>query len=161
IELVDQGKLKREPAEHGYVRINTGLLVSVSPLQGDVFIRLNERKFVKLYQAGDEINHKDLEKYRYNKGVEHLYMRDDEELRFARKLEDEMQRRLATGRPADEGGIKVLGEVHETVRELIAQLGPTPEIQNLVQSSVKLTVTSMRTDWKLSQLMKQLKMEGG
>ncbi|HEY8278025.1 MAG TPA: hypothetical protein VIH99_00285, partial [Bdellovibrionota bacterium] len=53
-----------------YCPIRTNLLIRVSPLKCDVFIRLSERKFLKLFRTGDEFDTADLERYYQTKNVE-------------------------------------------------------------------------------------------
>ena len=59
-EYLKKFKLDAQAPDEDYVRIRPSLLLAASPLQGDVYIRLNAEKLVKLFRAGDPFDPSDV-----------------------------------------------------------------------------------------------------
>jgi hypothetical protein len=57
-----------------YCRIKTQLLVDVSPLNADIYARLSETKFLKIFRESDVFDSADLEKYALQKKIEYMYL---------------------------------------------------------------------------------------
>jgi response regulator RpfG family c-di-GMP phosphodiesterase len=143
------------------VRIRTKLLLSVCPLKGDIYIRLSEQKFVKLFHEGDTFDLSDLERYTIKKGVEYLYIRKEQCKEFTHKYRGELHRLLQADPLSIEEAGKLGNSVHETVQELSAQIGFTKEVQELTKTHVQLTVKSMGKDPNLAEILKRLKASEG
>lgn len=160
--LIDKGILKPQKAEDvAQVRIRTKLLLAVIPLKGDIYIRLNKTKFVKLFHEGDVFDLADLEKYTIKKGVEYLFIRREQCQEFAQKYRAELQKLLVSENLAVEDVNKLGESVHETVQELTRQIGFTKEVQELTKTHVQLTVKSMGKDPDLAELLKKLQSSEG
>ena len=143
------------------VRIRTKLLLSVGPLQGDIYIQLGKDKFVKLFQMGDVFDAADLERYTVKKGVEYLFIRKEQSLEFATKYRDELKKMLLSENLTVEDVTKLGEAVHETVQELSKQVGFTKEVQEMTKAQVQLTVKSMGKDPGLSEVLKKLMSQEG
>jgi HD-GYP domain-containing protein (c-di-GMP phosphodiesterase class II) len=159
--LVEKGTLQQAPSEQGQVRIKTKLLLSVCPLKGDIYIRLSKNKYVKLFQEGDVFDLQDLEKYTVKKGVEYLYIRQEQCQEFAQKYLTELQHLLESDKLTVEGVGKLNQSVQETVQELSSKLGFTKEVQELTKTQVQLTVKSMGKDPDLSEILKKIDATAG
>lgn len=160
-ELVERGVLHIQKSEAGQCRIRTRLLLSVCPLKGDVYIRLNSDKFVKLFREGDVFEYADMEKYTVNKGVEYLYIRREQCREFTQKLIVELETVLKTGKLSIEGTTKLTESVHEAVQELISNVGFTKEVQELVKTQVQIAMKALGKEPNLADLMRKFQsMEG-
>jgi HD-GYP domain-containing protein (c-di-GMP phosphodiesterase class II) len=156
--LIAKGLVQTGQAEGGQCRIRTKLLLSVCPLKGDIYIRLNKDKFIKLFREGDIFDLADLEKYTTKKGVEYLFIRHEQCAEFAQKYKAELEK-LIKSEHLNIADVAKLGEsVQETVRELTTQIGFTKEVQELTKTQVQLTVKSMGKDPSLQDILKKLKM---
>ena len=82
---------KNEFSDDDFCKIKTSLLLSVCPLKGDIFIRLGEAKYIKLFNEGDEFNAEDMEKYTGKKGIEYLYLRKSATGEFIEKYNADLQ----------------------------------------------------------------------
>jgi HD-GYP domain-containing protein (c-di-GMP phosphodiesterase class II) len=144
-----------------YSRINTNLLLRVSPLKAPVYIRLSSTKYVKLFQEGDVFDTADLEKYLHTKKVDYFFLQNGEVAEFVSKLKDDLFKIIEAAAGSGPKLAKVQGEigesVHETVKELIGNLGVTPEVQEVVRASVDMAVKAMGRSPRLAGLLTRLK----
>lgn len=161
--LINHGFLRHcSPPTGTFCRIRSHLLLKVYPLSGDVYIRLSAQKYVKLVDRGGTFEQDDYEKYTVQKGILHLYVPRPHCKEFARRYAQELEKILAAeGRV----GIAVAESegkfAHETVKELLQQIGFTEEVQELTRNQVLVTIKSMGTNPKLATLFKKfLKPDG-
>jgi HD-GYP domain-containing protein (c-di-GMP phosphodiesterase class II) len=152
--ILDQQVISDEVEDIGstYCRINTALLVRVVPLKSDIFIKLSETKYLKIFSEGDVFDQKDLKRYFLEKKLEYFYIQREEIGEFLEKFALELVNLIQSKQFSGNKNISEVCEaVHETVQGLIAQLGPTPEIQNIIKNNVQLLLKS-----KVSPKLKDL-----
>jgi len=158
--LIDAGAVQAVKPEAGQVRIKTKLLLSVCPLEGDIFIKLNNTKFVKLFRKGDVFDLQDLEKYTIKKGVEYLYIREEQCTEFVQKYKTQLEELLKKEISITDIA-KVSESIHETVQELSSRIGFTKEVQELAKMQVKMTMKAIGKSKGLADLIDQLKKTEG
>lgn len=156
-DWVDQGIIRETSAPESRCRIRTKILLSVSPLKGDIYIRLSESKFVKLFSQGDVFDRSDLEKYAEKKGVQYLYIKHNECALFAAKYKEDLEKLLKTPTTSLAQVILSAETVHETVQSLVRTIGFTPEVQEIVKTQVALTMKAIEGNLTLSDLLAKLK----
>ena len=122
-DLIRTEVLKRDESDIGYVRIRTRLLLSVSPLKGDVFLRLSNSKFLKIFNEGDSFERADFEKYTNQKSIQYLYIKEGTINDFIDKYKHELLNLLKSAPLAASAAMKIGEEAHETVQELIRTVG--------------------------------------
>lgn len=156
--LMSEGKIAAEENLHAnYCRIRTRLLLSVVPLKGDIYIRLNETKYVKLFAVGDVFNVDDLEKYTTRKGVEFLYLKKEDTPEFIEKYNTDLQKLLSSNQVSIENVLAKTAAIQETAQTLVATVGFTPQVQQLARTHVALTVKSMGKSPRLNALLDRIK----
>lgn len=140
-----------------YCKIKSRLLLSVCPLKGDIFIRLSEKKFVKLFHQGDAFDLEDMEKYTLKKGIEYLYIQQKDCAEFIQKYQVDLDLFLNQKKsiPLAEGAQRGLA-LFETVKELGTQFGFGKEVQNMAKSYVQLTLQTMGKSPSLAQFLDKL-----
>ncbi|MEO5970774.1 MAG: HD domain-containing phosphohydrolase [Bdellovibrionia bacterium] len=154
-EGIDNQKLKDSPL---YCRIATTILLRYSPLKADIYVRLSEDKFVKLFLKGDVFDKEDLEKYLVQKKLKYLHILNEHVGEFSEKVEQDLLSVLNTeGATAQDlqkaaiTGVDVIGELRE-------KLGLTPAVQTLIKTTCKLMVKSASAHPKLKDLFINLAM---
>jgi hypothetical protein len=140
--------------------IRTNLLIRVSPLKGDIYIRLSEEKFVKLFLTGDEFDQSDLQRYYETKGVEYMYLKRDETAEFIERFRRELNDLLAKPDLKQDEAIAMAEMSNEAIHELVQKVGFTEEVQELAKKNVELTLKSIGTSPRLSDLIGKVKGEG-
>jgi len=139
-----------------YCPIRTTLLIKATPLKSDIFIRLSEGKFVKLFASGDEFNQGDLEKYYNEKKVEYLYLKRGETAEFLQKFKKELEDLLAREDLPKEEAIQATEMSQETIHELVHKVGFTEEVQEIARKNVQLTVKTIGSHPKLKDVLARL-----
>ena len=153
--LIRSGAISDLRTAQDKVRIRTQLLLQVCPLQGDIYIRLSDQKFVKVFRVGDTFDLTDMEKYTVKKGIEYLYIRKEQCLEFASKYLAELQKIAKTSLPESEL-VHLNISVHETVQELTRQMGFNREVQEMTRAQVQMTVRTMGASPNLAQILSKL-----
>lgn len=155
---VAKGSMKVSEARRSdFCKIRSKLLLSVCPLRGDIFIRLSDTHFVKLFKTGDQFELNDLEKYTTKKGVEYFYIRNEETKEFIDKYDADLQKYLKKSYSLSvEEAVKVNESIYETVQELGKQLGFTREVQSLCRTQIRMTVKSLGKNPTLDSILKKL-----
>jgi HD-GYP domain-containing protein (c-di-GMP phosphodiesterase class II) len=156
-EMIDHGFIHETMAPESRCRIRTKLLLSVSPLKGDIYIRLSDTKYVKLFQQGDVFDRGDLEKYTEKKGVEYLYIQKADCTLFAQKYREDLEKLLKQPVINTEQAVKSAESVHEAVQALAKTIGFTQEVQDLVKTQVKVAMKAIAASPRLSDLFSKLK----
>lgn len=158
-KLSSKGVVARNSmSDDDFVKIKTSLLLSVCPLKGDIFIRLSESKYVKLFKEGDHFEASDKEKYTARKGIDYLYLRKANTQEFIQKYNADLQKTLAKAHKMNiEEVAKVNNTIHETVQELGKRVGFTRDVQVLARTQVRMTMKSMGKSPSLSQILDRLK----
>ncbi len=164
--LIDKGSLlatsATDEALGEYVKIRTKLLLGVCPLKANVFIRLSDKKFLKLFKEGDRFEFADMEKYTIRKGVEYLYLRRDETKEFIDKYNMDLQKIVARASNISmEEMSQINGAIYETVQELANTIGFTKDVQVMARHHMKMTVKSMGKSPNLGQILGRLNLFEG
>ncbi|MGZ3651206.1 MAG: HD domain-containing phosphohydrolase [Bdellovibrionota bacterium] len=127
-----------------YARISMPLLMLTRPLAADVFIRLSDLKYVKLFHKGMTFSPEDKKKYHEQKKIPYLYVHRDSLNAVAVRI-NAMLEKLLKAVPAapKKETAPVLIDTVETIHELARHIGFTPEVQKIVKNNVNLVVKEM------------------
>jgi HD-GYP domain-containing protein (c-di-GMP phosphodiesterase class II) len=159
-KLSDDKRIQLGFQEADFCKIKTKLLLSVCPLRGDIYIRLNEVKFIKLFREGDNFDAEDMEKYTVKKGIAYLYLRKTQVQEFIQKYNQELQKLLQAQAPQSMS-LEELGKMHDSIYETASELGRrvgfTKEIQQMAKAHMQLTIKSMEKSPKLGNILSRIK----
>jgi HD-GYP domain-containing protein (c-di-GMP phosphodiesterase class II) len=143
-----------------YCPIRTNLLIRVTPLKGDIYIRLSADKFVKMFRTGDEFDHQDLEKYYEAKGVEYMYLRRNDTAEFIAKFRAELEELIGRADLRQEEALETVEMSQEAIHELVHRVGFTEEVQELAKKNVELTLKAIGAHPRLQDLINKVTAEG-
>lgn len=149
-------KLETQVLDEEYVRIRPSLLLAASPLEGDVYVRLNAEKLVKLFRAGDPFDPSDYEKYVDQRGIEFLFLRKEDVNNFVARLQIALAQILASEPFNTKVASEMSMNLHQTVCELINEIGPTVEVQSLVKTNMQLTTRAIGRNPRLKTLISKI-----
>jgi HD-GYP domain-containing protein (c-di-GMP phosphodiesterase class II) len=156
----DSGRISLHARQNDeyFCKIKTKLLLSVCPLEGDIYIRLSDKKYVKLFKKGDEFNLEDMEKYTIQKGVEFLYLSKESLAEFIQKYSVDVQDLMATAQKLKpEDVISTYAFAYETVQECSRRVGFTKDVQALTKFHVQLCLKQMGKSPKLARILEKVK----
>lgn len=140
--------------------IRTNLLIRATPMKSDIYIRLSESKYVKLFRVGDDFDQKDLERYYETKGVEYMYLKRGETGEFVDKFRRELDSLLARKDLPKEEAMQAAEMSQEAIQELVHRVGFNSEVQQLARKTVELTLKAIGQHPRLADLIKQVSRSG-
>ncbi len=145
-----------ENQDSEFCRIKTNLLLRVSPLKGDIYIRLSPSKYLRLFREGDVFDENDYKRYLVEKRLEYFYLKKDECGEFIQKFRHDLAELLSQPGPSDQAIEELSISAHETIQGLIEKLGPTKEVQETVKASVQLALRAARRSPRVEQILERL-----
>lgn len=156
------GRIKTLDENSKYCRINTELLLKVVPLEADIYIRLSQIKYIKMFRKGRTFGQEDLTKYLGKKKVEYFYIKVDEIGGFIESIHNIIPKIAETGaslpgRLLDR--VKTVAEIHEVVCEIQEHLGLSPEVQKIAKEAVDLLVNDIGQAPKLKEIFDLIRQE--
>lgn len=145
-----------------YCRINTGLLLKINPLAADVFIRLSPTHYVKMFHQNDVFEEQDLKRYRDQKKVDYLYLKNNDCPLLINKLVGELEKILASATPpTPQSAAETVEAAVDTIHSLVNKFGVTEEVQKAVKGTVQVALKSMGEFPELSDVLKNITDNGG
>ncbi len=164
LELIIQSQTapQVDEAKSDYCRINTALLLKFNPLAANIYIRLSPTKFVHMFQKNDTFDENDLKRYRDQKKVDYLYLKNEDGNVFVAKMVEELKKMLtANPPPSPIAAAETVENAVETIHSLIDQFGVTEEVQEAVKGSVAVTLKAMGDFPELGDVLKNIKDHNG
>ncbi len=143
-----------------YCPIRTNLIIRVSPLKGDIYVRLSKDKYVKLFRSGDEFEHTDLEKYYETKKIEYMYLKRTDISEFINRFRKELEDLLARSDVKPEEALATAEMSQEAIQELVHRVGFNEEVQELAKKNVQLTLKAIGAHPRLQDLINKVTKEG-
>jgi HD-GYP domain-containing protein (c-di-GMP phosphodiesterase class II) len=156
-EIVRAGKLQAFEAD-AYSRFPTNLLLENYPLQGDLYIKLSEKKYVKLFKRGDSFTILDWKHYTQEKKVNYLYIKATETKDFLQKYESKLHALLTGDKPIPFvlGADAVAASIQLIQSDAILK-DFKPEVRKLIRSQVDLTYQLIQQSPRLEQILQGMK----
>jgi len=163
--LKSLGGTARNPAmaevnpSYPYFRVGIPLLLQTNPLVADIFIRLSEVKYVKLFHKGDTFGPEEVDKYQGKKKLDYLYVRQEDAESITATLNEALERLLKTIPLPQSISTPVSLATIDTVHSLVNQVGFTPEVQRLVKNNIDLVLKEMYASPSLGSILKNLEID--
>jgi len=157
-QLVTDNSLKREDSDYGYVRVRSKLLLSLGSLKSNIFIRLFDRKFLKIFHGGDSFEQSDFDKYTGQRNIEYFYLQQEDCESFIDVYNADLRRLLSINPPPNPEGVFLMAEqAQETVQSLVKQFGFTPQVQEVTKNQIALSIKTMGKSPKLRDILARMK----
>lgn len=142
-----------------YFRVGVPLLLRTNPLVADVFLKLSELKYLKLFHKGAGFSEEDVAKYHAAKKIEHFYVKAAEADAVTAKLNEALEKLLREVPLPVAVSTQVSLATIDTVHSLVNQVGFTPEVQRLVKNNVELVIQEMYASPSLAAILKNLDLD--
>ncbi len=136
-----------------YVGVRGDILSSMNPLRIDVYIKMQDGRFIKVYKNGDAISKADIEKYRSSGFFLKKSEYDDLLTAQVKKVEALTEEENLS----DEKVKETVHESQEMIRDIVGEMGFTPEAQNIARASVAMTMKLIGSRPRLSAIFQELK----
>ena len=166
----------------GHSRIQPRLLLSANPLQADIYVKLSQKKFVRIMEAGFDFDRDDFDHFYLKKRFDYLYIKQEDALIFSKKLHENVLKKLSpivvpdSAVPADsrvEGVVEIqklevpdrmrliqslesdlVGQL-DAIHQVTDRLGFTQQVQRVTRQCVMDTFQMIQKMPKLSMLLLQ------
>lgn len=152
--------LTREPLIHTeeYCPIPTHLIERVSPIQGDIFIRLSADKYIRLFAENDFCSQADIEKYAVRKGVPHLYLRKSDAGKFMYAINKHLQSVLdaALAKKLSQAETEAIAtQTIDSVQAYVLRFGFDEAVLDVAEKAIQITEQTVSENAKLSNIFKR------
>jgi HD-GYP domain-containing protein (c-di-GMP phosphodiesterase class II) len=139
-----------------YVRIRMATVLRHGLLACDLYVKLNEKKYIKVMREGDLFDSADFAKFEA-KQIDYLYSKGSDAKQVLDKMISGLSR-LNTNRaaPTLQQGINISTAALEVISDFNRSLGFTPEVQKLTHENIQLAISTIRGTPKLSALYAKL-----
>ncbi len=157
------GKIPELPAtdNEAYITINPHTLMATAPLKSDVYVMMGQGRYVRIFCKGDDIEQADLEKYLEKRTVVLFFIKKSDSAEVLQNHANQLQaladKPVVTTAEAE----GAFANSSEFVRDIVSQIGFTPEAQAIAKNSVSVALKSVGSNPKLSVILTDLKGKKG
>ncbi len=137
-------------------RIKSHLLIEASPLKSDIYIRLSDSKYIKLFHQGATFDKIDLDRYVNVKKIEYLYVKNSDAENFIQQLTNFLHTMMNRTDLSTSQIENVTEDTVITLKELVSKFGFTEEVQTLVKSANDFLVQNIETKQELNSILNRI-----
>jgi hypothetical protein len=148
-------------ADAEFVRVKPELLTEFTPIESDVYFRVADNKYCKLFRKGASFAPKDLDRLREAKKIEHFYLRKEDYLKLLDRHEQALGQLTASKNSTPEQLEKGTAVALEALQTLVEKVGFTPAAQKLAKMSAQATLKLLGSRPQLGQILGKLKLNQG
>jgi hypothetical protein len=150
-----------EEAESDYISIRPDYLPSMGPLEATVYTQLIDGHYVPVFGKGDSVERKQVEDYLQGKKLTHFYFKREDCKELLHQKSNDLKS-IIEEKPLDRvRAEEAVSSSLEMVRDVVGQMGFTPEAQKVAINSVSATIKLMGTKPRLSGILLELKNKDG
>ena len=150
-----------DTADTHFVRLKPELLIESSPVAADVYVRILDNKYCKLFRKGDTFDANDLERYRDRKNVEFFYLRKEAYVKFLDTQETALTALVNSPDSTSADVERRATLALESLHTLVDRMGFTPAAQKLAKASVQATLKLIGNRPQLAPILGRLKLDQG
>jgi len=148
-----QSPLIQQPSSHSYTQISPKVLLKISAMPSDVFLKLNENKYVKVFNEGAIFDETDFIKYSQSSG-DRLYAFNISSDAFIDSIRDSILKTIKTLNP--ENKVEANLQVHYLLATAFKEYGIKESLFPLVDVQIKESFELCKTNKTLSLLLDKL-----
>lgn len=145
--------------EESHIRIKISLLYLINILPCDIYIRLSDQKYIKVFQAGSVFADEEKNKYE-QKDIEFLFIKSGDLKVFYDKLllQYGNEHKLNTLKTEDS---QITLNLQATIQDIGSSMGFTPELEKMSKMSVDSALKTINMNPTLSKLVSSMKSSSG
>jgi len=152
---------RQEHINAAYMRIRVNYIISRPICDQDIFLKISEEKYVKIFHKNTQLTPQDISKY-LNKNLEFLYVKSDDFLKLAGQVIDRFKKAITSqNRPKNiQVQSKIIEHSTDMVSEMIHNLGISKEVVTLTQIALNESVNVIESDPGLYDLIYSIAKSG-
>lgn len=154
VKLIDKlvkDKGLPQQATETYYRVNAGAFMKIGSLEADVFIKLSDDKYVRIFKNGDRIEQVDIQKYADRK-IKYLYVRAEDGDRVLSRILENLPKLTQEAEASPEIGLQLATHSLNIIKDFSTQVGFTPETKALAKAAVTMTIRAIEQNAHLKKL---------
>ncbi|MEW6057050.1 MAG: HD domain-containing phosphohydrolase [Bdellovibrionota bacterium] len=154
-EKLGQAPVKDFDPQQDFCRISTRTLLKFGMTCSDVYIKLSDSRYVKVLRHDDVFDSTDFLRFQ-KKNTDYLYLKRADAMRFISKTSEYVSKLAELQYIPLTGAFQASEETLELISSTNQQLGVTAETQQLINSTVSLVLSSLKTNPKLSEVFERM-----
>ena len=139
--------------DHKYCSIKTELLAKTSPLRADIYIKLSEQKYLKIFSKGDTFTKDDVVKYAEKKKVNYFYLLANGRRVLLSTMNDRLNQLINAKNVKPEVAAQIISATTEAIHAISKTDGMTDEVAMLTNKNIEAMVSGISLDDSLLKLV--------
>lgn len=125
--------------KNSHIPVRIELLHRMSQIPNDIYLKLNDEKFVKVINKGDSFLQEELERFN-SKRISHLYIHQSDCDQFLKAFQDNLESITSAKKINLDSKFSISFESLEIVERLSYVLGWTPQVIGAAKKSIQLAI---------------------
>ena len=151
---------KETTGDMEYSKIKTTFFQKLNHSPTDVYIKLSEVKFIKIFHKDEMYGSENVEKY-IERGITHLYIEKANYENFADYSMNSLLTTLLTeSEKGNHKSVNTLVQIHESVHEKMMNVGISPSITADAKKAIDVSIKILESIPSLSDLLNNLVLNG-
>lgn len=148
-------------ADSDYIPLKPETLAGMTPVKVDIFVRLGQDRYVRLFKKGSQLEAGDIEKYCAKKQVQAFYVKKSDSGAMLQKQKENLEALAAKPDLTEEESDKASTASIDAVRDIVDRVGFSGEAQAIAKSSVAMTLKVLGKSPKLGVILEKMKINDG
>lgn len=137
-----------------FVPIRLALLLKIGVIGYDLYLKMSDRKFVKVFHPDNQFEPLDSKRFS-EKNIQNLYLRHEDALAFLRDFERVVAATSDADNIKDDSVFEVSKATNEIIMSVAKSFGWSEDVQRLTKRNVKLAMRLVKKNPKIRQLIKE------
>ncbi len=143
-----------------FCKVNLSFFLSTKTVFCDIYLRVSENKYLKIFNRYDEIDFKDIKKYDH-KNIQYLYVRERDFAMIMKKLVEELQPLMEQPQNAlmvsnHRLNSTISIQLQETVSESVQKLGLNNEAIEMTNLAINSTMDIVQRNEEIYQILQDV-----
>ncbi|MFN8371020.1 MAG: response regulator [Bacteriovoracaceae bacterium] len=139
-------KSKDQPAtpKARYIPVSINIIYKIGSCPGDLYITINEEKYIKIYNQGDTFGLNDFNKYK-EKEITNLFIGEQDSKKVIQHFENSLKNLLADNKPGTVSeNVNKLIKMNSLITSAVNTYNINPEVAELTKKSIEFTVETFK-----------------
>lgn len=153
LDCVNDILSKDQPfAPKKYCRVRTFRFLRFNNLPCDIYIKLSDKKYVKIINKNELYDVNIIEKY-INKNIGHLYVKNEDFINFTNNYTELITNSLNQHKDSDGHSTDAELSSVSILHEMISNLGITPKIVETINATIESNITQIKKNPNLFEIL--------
>lgn len=139
-----------------FCKISTETLLRVNPVLADIYIRLSDQKYIKLFKAGTTFSEEDLKKL--NQKMRSLYILASQAEGLVMKFKRDLEKQFVKLESQSPELADAISDSQDLAKSIYSKLGFNAEVASLVTENVSATIKLVGTSPRLLKALSHSKL---